>query len=95
MEPLYRELHAFTRRKLHQLHPDQVPQSSNCSLGTSVYCLQVKVEGPLTAHLLGDMWGRFWNNLYPILQPFKELPKNIEREFYTLHRLPLLAMLTG
>ncbi|KAM4630494.1 angiotensin-converting enzyme 2 [Polymixia lowei] len=27
-------------------------------------------EGPLPAHLLGDMWGRFWTNLYPLSTPY-------------------------
>uniref|UniRef100_A0A674DP76 Angiotensin-converting enzyme n=1 Tax=Salmo trutta TaxID=8032 RepID=A0A674DP76_SALTR len=29
-------------------------------------------EGGLPAHLLGDMWGRFWTGLYPISTPFPE-----------------------
>ncbi|CAL8246369.1 unnamed protein product [Lota lota] len=31
-------------------------------------------EGPLPAHLLGDMWGRFWTNLYPLSVPFPLKP---------------------
>ncbi|XP_051797280.1 angiotensin-converting enzyme 2 isoform X1 [Acanthochromis polyacanthus] len=27
-------------------------------------------DGPLPAHLLGDMWGRFWSNLYRLAVPF-------------------------
>ncbi|XP_068174496.1 angiotensin-converting enzyme 2 [Antennarius striatus] len=29
-------------------------------------------EGPLPAHLLGDMWGRFWTNLYPLTAPYPD-----------------------
>ncbi|KAG9339507.1 hypothetical protein JZ751_023649, partial [Albula glossodonta] len=29
-------------------------------------------EGCLPAHLLGDMWGRFWTNLYPLSIPYPE-----------------------
>ncbi|XP_062303001.1 angiotensin-converting enzyme 2 [Osmerus eperlanus] len=29
-------------------------------------------QGPLPAHLLGDMWGRFWTNLYPLSVPYPE-----------------------
>ncbi|KAL1021764.1 hypothetical protein UPYG_G00017680 [Umbra pygmaea] len=29
-------------------------------------------EGGLPAHLLGDMWGRFWTGLYPISTPFPD-----------------------
>ncbi|XP_061669841.1 angiotensin-converting enzyme 2 isoform X1 [Syngnathoides biaculeatus] len=28
-------------------------------------------RGPLPAHLLGDMWGRFWANLYPLSAPYE------------------------
>jgi hypothetical protein len=48
LEPLYKELHAYIRRKLFQVYGE----------GT------VDLRGPLPAHLLSDMWGRFWNNLY-------------------------------
>ncbi|XP_077568577.1 angiotensin-converting enzyme 2 isoform X1 [Stigmatopora nigra] len=27
-------------------------------------------RGPLPANLLGDMWGRFWANLYPLAMPY-------------------------
>ncbi|KAF1392660.1 hypothetical protein PFLUV_G00030370 [Perca fluviatilis] len=35
-----------------------------------VYPGHIDSEGPLPAHLLGDMWGRFWTNLYPLSIPF-------------------------
>uniref|UniRef100_A0A4W4EFY7 Angiotensin-converting enzyme n=1 Tax=Electrophorus electricus TaxID=8005 RepID=A0A4W4EFY7_ELEEL len=31
-------------------------------------------DGGLPAHLLGDMWGRFWTNLYPLSVPFPDKP---------------------
>ncbi|KAM6977897.1 angiotensin-converting enzyme 2 [Aplochiton taeniatus] len=31
-------------------------------------------RGPLPAHLLGDMWGRFWTNLYPLSVPYPLKP---------------------
>ncbi|XP_061596730.1 angiotensin-converting enzyme 2 [Cololabis saira] len=31
-------------------------------------------QGPLPAHLLGDMWGRFWTNLYPLVVPYPDKP---------------------
>ena len=31
-----------------------------------VYGDHIDLQGPLPAHLLSDMWGRFWNNLYPV-----------------------------
>ena len=51
MEPLYTELHAYIRWRLHQVYGDHVDP-----------------QGPLPAHLLSDMWGRFWNNLYPVIK---------------------------
>uniref|UniRef100_A0A8C9WWT5 Angiotensin-converting enzyme n=1 Tax=Sander lucioperca TaxID=283035 RepID=A0A8C9WWT5_SANLU len=35
-----------------------------------VYPGHIDSEGPLPAHLLGDMWGRFWTNLYPLSIPY-------------------------
>ncbi|XP_056134356.1 angiotensin-converting enzyme 2 [Lampris incognitus] len=39
-----------------------------------VYPDQIDPEGPLPAHLLGDMWGRFWTNLYPLSIPYPDKP---------------------
>ena len=52
LEPLYKELHAYIRRKLYGVYGGEV----------------INLQGPLPAHLLSDMWGRFWNNLYKVLQ---------------------------
>ncbi|XP_041797901.1 angiotensin-converting enzyme 2 [Chelmon rostratus] len=35
-----------------------------------VYEGDIDPQGPLPAHLLGDMWGRFWTNLYPLVVPY-------------------------
>nr|QKE49998.1 angiotensin-converting enzyme 2 [Megaderma lyra] len=34
----------------------------------------ISPTGCLPAHLLGDMWGRFWTNLYPLTVPFGQKP---------------------
>uniref|UniRef100_A0A8D3D0Q6 Angiotensin-converting enzyme n=1 Tax=Scophthalmus maximus TaxID=52904 RepID=A0A8D3D0Q6_SCOMX len=39
-----------------------------------VYPGHIHSQGPLPAHLLGDMWGRFWTNLYPLSVPYPEKP---------------------
>ncbi|XP_026175949.1 angiotensin-converting enzyme 2 [Mastacembelus armatus] len=39
-----------------------------------VYPDHIDSQGPLPAHLLGDMWGRFWTNLYPLSVPYPEKP---------------------
>ncbi|HTT25670.1 MAG TPA: M2 family metallopeptidase, partial [Thermoplasmata archaeon] len=53
VEPLYRRLHAYTRRRLSALYgPEVVPP-----------------DGPLPGHLLGNMWAQSWEHLFPILAP--------------------------
>ncbi|KAF7656047.1 hypothetical protein LDENG_00046830 [Lucifuga dentata] len=39
-----------------------------------VYPDHIDQEGPLPAHLLGDMWGRFWTNLYSLSVPYPDKP---------------------
>nr|UJP38391.1 angiotensin-converting enzyme 2 [Taphozous melanopogon] len=40
----------------------------------AVYPSRISPTGCLPAHLLGDMWGRFWTNLYPLTVPFGQKP---------------------
>uniref|UniRef100_G3PQP4 Angiotensin-converting enzyme n=1 Tax=Gasterosteus aculeatus aculeatus TaxID=481459 RepID=G3PQP4_GASAC len=40
----------------------------------NVYPGHIDSEGHLPAHLLGDMWGRFWTNLYPLSVPYPNKP---------------------
>ncbi|KAG9486097.1 hypothetical protein GDO78_008918, partial [Eleutherodactylus coqui] len=52
--PLYKDLHAYVRSRLQEKYGSDYISS----------------EGGLPAHLLGDMWGRFWTNLYPLVVPY-------------------------
>ena len=53
VEPLYRSLHAYVRRRLRAMYGDErVPRS-----------------GPIPAHLLGNMWAQSWEGVYPLLAP--------------------------
>lgn len=54
IEPFYRQLHAYIRRRLHSVYGPE----------------KISLKGPLPAHLLGDLWGRFWSGLYEIAQPY-------------------------
>ncbi|XP_018418558.1 PREDICTED: angiotensin-converting enzyme 2 [Nanorana parkeri] len=54
--PLYKELHAYVRGHLQKHYGAQYISST----------------GGLPAHLLGDMWGRFWTNLYPLTVPYPD-----------------------
>jgi peptidyl-dipeptidase A len=58
VEPLYRDLHCYTRRKLNEKYGDAV----------------VAKTGPIPAHLTGNMWAQAWDNLYPMLTPFPGEP---------------------
>uniref|UniRef100_A0A673UPR4 Angiotensin-converting enzyme n=1 Tax=Suricata suricatta TaxID=37032 RepID=A0A673UPR4_SURSU len=40
----------------------------------ATYPSHISPTGCLPAHLLGDMWGRFWTNLYPLTVPFGDKP---------------------
>ncbi|XP_048192746.1 angiotensin-converting enzyme 2 [Perognathus longimembris pacificus] len=40
----------------------------------NVYPSRISPTGCLPAHLLGDMWGRFWTNLYSLVVPFEQKP---------------------
>lgn len=40
----------------------------------ATYPSHISPTGGLPAHLLGDMWGRFWTNLYPLTVPFGQKP---------------------
>jgi len=53
VKPLYESLHTYTRYKLRQAYGPDA----------------VPADGPIPAHLLGNMWAQSWDNLYPILKP--------------------------
>jgi peptidyl-dipeptidase A len=53
VKPLYDSLYTYTRRKLSEKYGSQV----------------VPPNGPIPAHLLGNMWAQTWGNIYPLLAP--------------------------
>ena len=55
VEPLYKDLHCYTRRRLSKFYGEQVAPAA----------------GPLPAHLLGNMWAQDWSNVYDLLEPNK------------------------
>ncbi|HEY1198983.1 MAG TPA: M2 family metallopeptidase [Thermoplasmata archaeon] len=53
VEPLYRALHAYVRRRLREHYgEDRVP-----------------AQGPIPMHLLGNMWAQSWEGTLPLLAP--------------------------
>uniref|UniRef100_A0A2K6K3D3 Angiotensin-converting enzyme n=2 Tax=Rhinopithecus TaxID=542827 RepID=A0A2K6K3D3_RHIBE len=58
LQPLYLNLHAYVRRALHRHYGAQ----------------HVNLEGPIPAHLLGNMWAQTWSNIYDLVVPFPSAP---------------------
>ena len=56
VKPLYQDLHCHVRAKLQEVYGVE----------------RVPSGKPIPAHLLGNMWGQEWNNLYDILAPEAE-----------------------
>ncbi|KAF8795129.1 Angiotensin-converting enzyme-like protein [Argiope bruennichi] len=54
LKPLYEQLHAYVRRKLIQYYPH----------------IDIKEDGPIPAHILGNVWSESWNNIFDIVQPY-------------------------
>jgi len=76
MEPFYKELHAYVRRKLYDTYGPE----------------HIDLDGALPAHLLSDMWGRFWNNLYPLLEPYSgkvaiDASDEMKKQNYTVKKM--------
>jgi peptidyl-dipeptidase A len=53
VKPLYDSLYTYTRRKLSEKYGKEI----------------VPPDGPIPAHLLGNMWAQQWGNIYPLLKP--------------------------
>jgi len=53
VKPLYEQLHAYARWKLREKYGKDA----------------VPENGPIPAHLLGNVWAQQWNNIYPLLAP--------------------------
>src|SRR5688500_14721545 len=53
LDPLYKQLHCYTRAKLNQKYGNAVQPAT----------------GPIRADLLGNMWAQEWGNIYDIVAP--------------------------
>ncbi|XP_018024563.1 angiotensin-converting enzyme [Hyalella azteca] len=56
LSPLYRSLHAYVRHKLMLYYNDD----------------EMFEDGLIPACILGDMWGRFWTDIYDIVEPYPD-----------------------
>jgi peptidyl-dipeptidase A len=80
VEPLYEQLHCYARKKLRARY------------GNS----KVSADGPIPAHLLGNMWAQDWGNLYPELEPYPgqgelDVSKALKRQKYDEARMVKLG----
>lgn len=55
VKPFYEELHCHVRAKLSEQYGAD----------------KVALDQPIPAHLLGNMWSQTWDNIYPIMEPYK------------------------
>ncbi|HKX28655.1 MAG TPA: M2 family metallopeptidase [Blastocatellia bacterium] len=58
VRPLYDSLHRYVRAKLRQRYGAEI----------------VPANGPIPAHLLGNMWSQQWGNIYDIVKPATSVP---------------------
>ena len=62
VKPLYDALHCHVRAKLNEHYGDEV----------------ISKTGPLPVHMLGNMWGQSWSNIYDLVYEEKSDSKNID-----------------
>lgn len=55
VKPFYEELHCHVRAKLSEEYGAD----------------KVPLDGPIPAHLLGNMWSQTWDNIYPLMEPYE------------------------
>ncbi|HSG66509.1 MAG TPA: M2 family metallopeptidase, partial [Gammaproteobacteria bacterium] len=80
VNPLYEQLHCHVRATLNEYYGDE----------------RVSADGPIPAHLLGNMWAQSWDNLYPLLEPYEgvsdlDVTSALEEQGYDAVRMTELA----
>ncbi|XP_049283959.1 angiotensin-converting enzyme-like [Anopheles funestus] len=76
LKPFYSELHKYVRRKLKAIYGDRMKNDND----------------NIPAHLLGNMWGQSWVNLYDRTKPFADtidldITEALKAKNYTTRRL--------
>jgi len=61
VKPLYDALHCHVRSQLNAHYGDEV----------------VPLDGPLPVHLMGNMWGQSWSNIYDLVYPEASQTKSV------------------
>ena len=72
VKPLYEELHCYVRARLGQVYGED----------------KVPQNGPIPAHLLGNMWAQEWGYIYDIMEPYPgvadlDIDKTLETKNYS------------
>jgi len=72
VKPLYNALHCHVRAKLNEKYGDEI----------------VALDGPIPAHLTGNMWAQQWGNIYDLVAPAEsgvsyDLTKQLKDRGYT------------
>jgi peptidyl-dipeptidase A len=72
VQPLYEQLHCQVRAKLAEHYGED----------------KVALDGPIPAHLLGNMWAQSWDNIYDLLTPYQgvvdlDVDSTLTGEHYT------------
>lgn len=74
LQPLYKHLLTYMRRKLFKKYGPDI----------------VRPEGPLPAHILGDLWAQDWSNIADIVLPYPEVANfDVTREMHRQGFTPL------
>ena len=58
VKPLYDDLHCYVRGQLQKKYGKELVPDGK----------------PIPAHLLGNMWAQEWNNVYPLVEPYRGVP---------------------
>ena len=80
VKPLYDDLHCYVRGRLSK------------KFGAD----KVPANGPIPAHLLGNMWAQEWANVYPLVEPYAGQPsldvtRNLKAQKYDEKKLVKLG----
>ena len=76
VKPVYEQLHCYVRAELGEQY------------GTE----RVPQDGPIPAHLLGNMWSQTWGNIYPLAEPYPgvsevDITSALEQQTYDAVRM--------
>ncbi len=76
VKPLYDELHCAVRSRLNEVYGDE----------------RVPLDGPIPAHIFGNMWAQEWSHLYPLMEPYEgiddlDVTGALEAQEYTAERM--------